>query len=82
MRSKKVEFILENLSEKERDEFLEEILEKHLSGKNITETIISWEATAEINSLPHIKIKILDRSKKLKHFLLKTKHAQQHTMAN
>lgn len=76
MKSKKVEFILKNLSEKERYEFIEEILENHLSGKDITETIISWEATAEINSLPHVKDKILDRSKKLKLFLLKAKHAQ------
>lgn len=76
MKSKKVKSILKNLSEKERDEFLEEILENHLSGKDITETIISWEATAEINSLPHVKDKILDRSKKLKQYLLKVKHAQ------
>jgi hypothetical protein len=48
---KMVDFILQNLSKSERNEFMMEML--------------SWEATAEINSLPDIKQKILDRSKKL-----------------
>jgi len=71
----KVDFILKNLSSKERDEFLREILEYELSGMNAKEVIISWEATAEINSSPSSKRKIMSRSKKLREFLLQSKHA-------
>jgi len=67
---KDIDFILQNLSNAERDEFLKEILENVLSGKDIKDIILGWEATAEINSCPSTKRKILGRSKKLHHFSL------------
>ena len=59
----------------ERDKFLREILNAQVSKEDIQSIIVSWEATAEINSLLPIKKKILSRSKKLKHFLLQNKNA-------
>jgi len=71
----KVDFILQNLSKAERDDFLREILESQLSGEDINDIILDWEATAEINSLPQVKKKIIERSKKLEVFLLQSKNA-------
>lgn len=76
MNSKKanfINFILDNLSQKERSEFLKELLEDSSALKDAEEIISSWECTAEINSNPIIKNKILSRSKKLKLLLLRSK---------
>jgi len=70
----KADFILKNLSNKEREDFLKEILEAELAGEDITSIIISWEATAEINSSPHSRSKIISRSKKLKQLILQSKN--------
>ena len=75
MNSARTNFILKNLSSNERKEFLKEILQHELSGKPIKEVILSWEATAEINSCPISKVKIISRSRKLRQFLLQSKHA-------
>ena len=75
MNSARVNFILKNLSSKERDEFLKELLQRELSGKPTRDIILSWEATAEINSRPSSRTKIIARSKKLRQFLLQSKHA-------
>jgi hypothetical protein len=74
MNSPRVQFIFKNLSIKEREEFLKEILEANLSGKGVKGLIDSWEATAEINACSHSRDNILCRSKKLKQFLLHSKH--------
>jgi len=76
MKSQQVDFILKHLTISERDEFLREILETRLAGKDITEIILSWEATAEINSSPRSKQKIVNRCNKLKEFLSQSKHGQ------
>jgi hypothetical protein len=75
MKPHKIDFILQNLSKTERDKFLREILDAQISRIDIQTIILSWEATAEINSLLPIRKKILSRSKKLKHFLLQNKNA-------
>ncbi len=75
MKLQKIDFILRQLSVMERDKFLREILNAQVSKEDIQSIIVSWEATAEINSLLPIKKKILSRSKKLKHFLLQNKNA-------
>ena len=75
MNSARINFILKNLSSNERDEFLKEMLQHELSGKPIKKVILSWEATAEINSCPRSKVKIISRSRKLSQFLLKSKYA-------
>jgi hypothetical protein len=74
MNSTRAEFILRNLSIKEREDFLKEILEAKFAGKNITNIIISWEATAEINSSPCSGNKILSRSKKIRQFAFQSKN--------
>lgn len=61
------EFFLKNLSNKEKDDFLRELLEAKYSEKDINKIILSWEATAEINSSPLSRAKIIARSKKIKH---------------
>lgn len=69
----RIYFILENLSEHERIEFLSELMRLSLSG-NSQETfdcILDWEETAEINSIPEKREKIISRYISLKKQLLK-----------
>jgi len=66
--------LIKHLSKKEKDEFIKEILECKSRGRNLQEIIASWEATAEINSNPKLKSKILYRIKKLDRFLMQTKN--------
>ena len=64
----KVAFILSNISEDDKAEILYELIRLALMGKKgeMLEYINGWEATAEINSMPEIKQKILSRSESLR----------------
>lgn len=66
--------MLINLDKVEREIFLRELLEVDLNGGDSEDIISDWEATAEINSIPGAKNKIMARSRALKLRLLK--HAQ------
>lgn len=68
--NERINFILNHLTQKEKDEFLSEILNASLLEKKVLEIILAWEATAEINANPSLKRKILLRAKKLDRFLL------------
>ena len=67
-RKKRISFVLENLSSKEKEEFLFEMLGYVLlrDRGGAMGCFYGWEASAEINSDPKLKAEIISRSKSLK----------------
>ena len=69
----RIVFILKNLSESDKVQFLSELIRLSLSGNSqeILDCILDWEETAEINSIPEKREKILTRYKSLNRKLSK-----------
>jgi DNA-binding protein Fis len=59
----RVRFILKNLSQDDRNQLLSELIELSLSAneKELLQCVLDWEETAEINSAPTKKKKLLSR---------------------
>ena len=74
VKTKKIDFILNNLSREDRDEFLKEILIAEAESRSISDIILGWEATAEINAIPGMKKSILLQTKIVKEYLSNQKH--------
>ena len=66
-----VDFIVNNLSDEDKDTFLREMLMAVLSGAKPFDIVASWYETAEINADPKRKKKLLSRKKKLLSLLRK-----------
>jgi tmRNA-binding protein len=68
---RQVDFIINNLSKEDKDVFLNQILTAVLSGVKCIDIVSSWHETAEINSDPARKRKLLLRKNKLLRLLQK-----------
>lgn len=63
--AKKINFILNHLEKKDRDEFLDDLVAAVTIDNRINHVVESWLETAEINANPQRKQKISDRVAKL-----------------